>query len=78
MNIGNPREMTIEEIAATIIQHDRREEQDRLQAPADRRSRKSASARYHAGPDAAELGAEGAPWKKGSSKRSNTSRTKVR
>ena len=58
VNIGNPREMTIEEIAKTIIQMTGVEEQDRLQAAADRRP-EGAPARHHPRPHAARLGAEG-------------------
>ena len=43
VNIGNPAEMTIEEIAQGHHRDDRLEEPDRLQAAAGRRSRKSAS-----------------------------------
>ena len=58
VNIGNPREMTIEEIARDDHQDDRRDEQDRLQAAADRRS-ESAPARHHPRAHAAQVGAEG-------------------
>ena len=58
VNIGNPREMTIEEIARDDHQDDRRDEQDRLQAAADRRS-ESPPARHHPGAHPARLGAEG-------------------
>ena len=43
VNIGNPREMTIEEIARDDHPDDRLEEPDRLQAAADRRPEESAS-----------------------------------
>ena len=59
VNIGNPREMTIEEIAQDDHQDDRREEPDRLQAAADRRP-ESPPARHHPRAHAAQLGAEGA------------------
>ena len=52
VNIGNPREMTIEEIARDDHQDDRLDEPDRLQAAADRRS-EGPPARHHARPHAA-------------------------
>ena len=58
VNIGNPQEMTIEEIARAIIRADRLEEQAGLPAAARGRSQ-SAPARYHARPHAARVGAEG-------------------
>ena len=58
INIGNPQEMTIEQIARTIIDDDRLEEQDHLQAAADRRP-EGPPAGHHARAHAARLGAEG-------------------
>ena len=60
VNIGNPHEMTIEEIAADDHQADRLEEQARLPAAAGGRP-EGAPARHHARPHAARLGAEGRP-----------------
>ena len=59
VNIGNPHEMTIEEIARDDHPDDRLEEPDRLQAAADRRP-EGPPARHHPRPHAARLGAEGA------------------
>ena len=59
VNIGNPREMTIEEIAQDHHQDDRREEPDRVPAAADRRP-ESPAARHHPRAHAARLGAQGA------------------
>ena len=58
INIGNPREMTIEEIARTIITMTGLEEPHHLQAAADRRPQ-AAPARHHPRADAAQVGAEG-------------------
>ena len=59
INIGNPQEMTIEQIARADHRDDGVEEQDHLQAAADRRP-EGAPARHHARAHAARLGAEGA------------------
>ncbi len=59
VNIGNPREMTLKELAETIIRMTGLEEPAGLPAAAGRRSQ-GAPARYHACPDAPRLGAEGA------------------
>ena len=59
VNIGNPREMTIERDRADDHPDDGLVEPDRLPRPARRRS-EGAAARHHAGADAARLGAEGA------------------
>ena len=64
VNIGNPHEMTIEEIARAIIRDDGLDEQDRLPAAAGRRS-EGAPARHHARAHAARLGAEGRRSRKG-------------
>ncbi len=58
VNIGNPHEMTIEEIAETIIRMTGSHEPARLPAAARRRP-EGAPARHHAGADAARLGTEG-------------------
>ena len=58
VNIGNPHEMTIEEIARRHPAPDRIEEQARLSAAARRRS-EGATAGHHPGADAARVGAEG-------------------
>ena len=58
VNIGNPAEMTIEQIARDHHRDDRLEEQDRLPAAAGGRS-EGAQARHHARAHAARLGAEG-------------------
>ena len=58
VNIGNPHEMTIEEIARDDHPDDRLEEPDRLPAAAGGRP-EGAPARHHARADAARLGAEG-------------------
>ena len=64
VNIGNPHEMTIEEIARDDHPADRLDEPDRLPAAARGRS-EGAPARHHARPHAARLGAEGRRSRKG-------------
>ena len=59
VNIGNPHEMTIKRDRRDDHPDDRLDEQDRLQAAADRRP-EAAPARHHARAHAARLGAEGA------------------
>ena len=76
VNIGNPHEMTIEEIARTIIRMTGLDEPDRLPAAADRRP-EGPPARHHAGADAARLGTEGAARAKASSKTIAYFRTKL-
>ena len=76
VNIGNPREMTIEEIAETIIRMTGVDEPDRLQAAADRRP-EGPPARHHPRAHAARLGAEGAARRRDSVKTIDTSATKI-
>ena len=76
MNIGNPHEMTIEEIAETIIRMTGSHEPDRLPAAARGRS-EGAPARHHARPHAARLGAEGGARGGPRPRRSSTSGKKV-
>ena len=58
INIGNPQEMTIEQIARLIIEMTGSKSTDRLQAVADRRPEGQAAG-HHPRADAARLGAEG-------------------
>ena len=76
VNIGNPHEMTIEQIARDDHRDDRLDEQDRLPAAARRRP-EGAPARHHPRPHAARLGAEGAARSRASGRPSSTSGTKV-
>ena len=57
VNIGNPHEVTIEEIARTIIRLVGLEQPDRLPAAAGGRS-EAAPPGHHARPDAARLGTQ--------------------
>ena len=59
VNIGNPREMTIEEIAETIIQMTGAKSKI-VYKPLPTDDPKSPPARHHPRPHAARLGAEGA------------------
>ena len=59
VNIGNPHEMSIEDMARLIIKMTGSSSKLVLQAAADRRP-EGAQARHHARPHAARLGAEGA------------------
>ena len=56
VNLGNPRELTLLELAKQILKHQRLEERDRLPAPARRRSQ-GAPARHQPGPPPARVGA---------------------
>ena len=58
VNIGNPDEFTLLELAEVVIEVDRVALGDRLRGAADRRPA-GAPARHHAGQGAARLGAEG-------------------
>ena len=59
VNIGNPHEMSIEDMAQLIIKMTGSKSQLVLQAAADRRP-EGPQARHHARPHAARLGTEGA------------------
>ena len=72
VNIGNPHEMTIEQIARDDHPADRLEEQARVSAAAGRRP-EGAAARHHPRANAARLGAEGRRWRKGCRRRSSIS-----
>ena len=60
VNIGNPQELTLLELAETVIRVTGVEERDRLRGAARRRSA-GAPARHHPRPAAAGLGAAGRP-----------------
>ncbi len=58
VNVGNPDEMTLLELAEKIVQLTAAALRDRVRGPADRRSQ-GAPARHHPRPRGARLGAEG-------------------
>ena len=72
VNIGNPREMTIEEIARDHHPHDGLIEPDRPPGASGRRP-EGAAARHHAGTHAARLGAESDARRGPRARRSRTS-----
>ena len=72
VNIGNPREMTLEELAKRIIEMTGLDEPHRLPTAASGRS-EGAPAGYHEGAHAARDGSRECPWKKASRRRSNIS-----
>ena len=75
VNIGNPHEVTIEEIARTIVRLVGVDQQDRL-PPAARRRPEAAAPGHHARPNAARLGADDRPGRGAPRSRSSTSRAR--
>ena len=64
VNVGNPDEMTLLELAERIRELTGTGSRDRLRGPPDRRSQ-GAPARYHAGPRDPRLGAAGSSLEDG-------------
>ena len=70
VNIGNPGEFTIHELAAGVLQLTGSTQQARLQAAADGRSQ-AAPARHRLSPGRCWAGSRGCSWPKASKRRSN-------